>query len=137
MGLPFLYEVIAERMWRAMGWVCDGRSNAVIDTLKKRSIDGEARDRWHSLQTEMMERDPENHTRWKHKWGWHNRGNVWDKIATDWAGREDWTRERKVKSTLDDLYKFVTFVLDRVKLSTVHRKTKGLKKVEEKMPRDL
>ena len=33
--LPFLYELIAESMWRAMGWVCDERSNAVNDTLKK------------------------------------------------------------------------------------------------------
>ena len=40
---------------------------------------------WHSLKTEMMERDPENHTRWTHKWTWHNRGNVWDNIATDWG----------------------------------------------------
>ena len=35
MGLPFLYEIIAESMWRAMGWVCDQRPNAVIDSLKK------------------------------------------------------------------------------------------------------
>ena len=34
MGLPFLYEVIAESMWRAMGWVCDERPNAVINTLR-------------------------------------------------------------------------------------------------------
>ena len=30
----FVYEVIAESMWRPMGWVCDERANAVIDTLK-------------------------------------------------------------------------------------------------------
>ena len=28
MCLPFLYEVIAESMWRAMGWVCFERPNA-------------------------------------------------------------------------------------------------------------
>ena len=27
-------EVIAESMWRAMGWVCDQRPNADINTLK-------------------------------------------------------------------------------------------------------
>ena len=101
MGLPFLYERIAESMWRAMGWVCDEKSNAVINSLKKvyrwRST------RWgHSLQTEMMERDCQNHTRWKHRWEWHNRGNVSDKVATDWAGKEDWMRTRKMKSTLDE-----------------------------------
>ena len=40
----------------------------------------------------MMNRDPENHTS----------GNVWDKMATDWTGKEDWVREREVKSTLVD-----------------------------------
>ena len=32
-GLPLLSEVLADSMWRAMGWVCE-RSNAVINTLK-------------------------------------------------------------------------------------------------------
>ena len=35
MGLPFLHEVTAECIWRAMGWACDERSNAVLDTPKK------------------------------------------------------------------------------------------------------
>ena len=34
MGSHFLYEIIAECMWRAVGWVCDQRPNAVIDSLK-------------------------------------------------------------------------------------------------------
>ena len=33
-GLTFLYEVIAESMWRAMGWSCDEKPNAVINTSK-------------------------------------------------------------------------------------------------------
>ena len=38
-------------------------------------------------------------------------------------------RESKVKSTHADMYKFVTFALDRVKLFTVHRKkAKGLER---------
>ena len=81
---------------------------------------------WHSLQTRMMKRDPENHTRWKHKWRWHNRGNVWDKMATKWAGEENWMRARKRKRTLlEEKYKFVTFVLGRMKLSIEHRKKKS------------
>ena len=48
MGLPFLYEVIAESMWRAMGWACDERSNVAINTPKKRFTDGEARDCTHT-----------------------------------------------------------------------------------------
>ena len=35
MGLPFLYQIIAESMWRAMGWVCDQRPTAVIESLKQ------------------------------------------------------------------------------------------------------
>ena len=86
-----------------------------------------------------MDRDPENHTRWKHEGRWHNRWDVWDKIVTDWAGEEEWMREGKVKSTLADLYKFVTFALDRVKLSTAQKKkSNGIgKKEKEKIPRDL
>ena len=54
-GLALLYERIAERMWRSMGWACDEKSNAVINCLKK-SFGGRST-RWrHSLQTEMMER---------------------------------------------------------------------------------
>ena len=44
-----------------------------------------------------MERDYENHARWKHKWEWHNRENVWDRIATEWAGKEDFDEGTKMK----------------------------------------
>ena len=36
------------------------------------------------------------HTQWKRKWGWHNRGCVWDKVATEWAGdawKKCWTAD--------------------------------------------
>ena len=35
MTLPLLFEVIAEGMRRAMGWVCVERPNAVSNTLKQ------------------------------------------------------------------------------------------------------
>ena len=124
MRLPFLYEEIAESMWRAMGWECDERTNAVIDSFysvfRRRSTRW-----WQSTQTKMMKDDPCNHTKRKHKWRWHNRGNVWDKIATDWAGKEDWMSPRKKRYALADETQFVTFALDSVKLSTVQRKAKG------------
>ena len=98
MGLLCLYEVIAGSMWRAMGWVCDERPNAVINTLRNvhrwRSTSW-----WQSLQAKKLKEYPCNHAWWKHKWGWHNRGNVWDKITTDWAGKEDWMSERKKRCT--------------------------------------
>ena len=34
MGLPFLYDVIAESTWRAMRWACHERSNAAIGSPK-------------------------------------------------------------------------------------------------------
>ena len=32
MGLPFLFERIAESMWRALEWVCYEKSNTVINS---------------------------------------------------------------------------------------------------------
>ena len=83
----------------------------------------------------MMKRDPESQTRWKHKWSWHNRGHVWDKIATEWAGKEDWMSERKKKGALADKNKFATFALNIVKLSTAHRKEKGERPKETRLKR--
>ena len=88
---------------------------------------------WHCLQTRMMEEDPENRTRWQHKWGWHNRGNTWDKIATVWVWQRKlrWKQEeRQVRWRIST--KFVTFILSRMKFSTVHRKGKS-KDIEKKM----
>ena len=56
MKLPLLCEKFADSKWRAMGWVCDEKTNAVIFSLKMykwRST------RWRqSLQTRMMKEDP-------------------------------------------------------------------------------
>ena len=68
-----------------------------------------------------------------------NRGNVWDKIATDWAGKEDWMSERKNKVHLQIIPNSSHFTFDSVKLSTVHRKEKGAgkeNKINEKTPRE-
>ena len=80
MDLPFLCGKIAESMWRAMGGVFNETSNGVIYSLKKGKRWRSTR-WWHCLQTKTKE-DPENRTRWMHKWRWHKRGNVWDKM--DW-----------------------------------------------------
>ena len=95
---------------------------------------------WHNLQTRMMEEDPDNRTRWKHKWRWHKRGNVWDKIATRWAGKENWIVGRKKKRRQRRSTKFVAFVLSKKKLPTENRKSKSKdteKKIKDKTPRDL
>ena len=89
MGLPFLCEAITVSMWRAVGWVCDDRPNAVVDTLKQVFRWSSTKLR-QSTQASGMKEDPNNHTRWKHKCDCHNRGCVWYKVATDWAGKEDW-----------------------------------------------
>ena len=78
----------------------------------------------------MMKEDAENRTRWKHKWEWHNRGNVWDKMATCWAGKKDWMIARKEQNSPEDNYNFITYILNKMKLPTEHRKTE--KKDEEK-----
>ena len=74
-----------------------------------------------------MKADPMKHTRWQHKWTWHNRGNVWDKIGTDWAGDDDWINRRKNKTSVVDKTEFVTLALNHMNLSTVHRKRQEMR----------
>ena len=118
----------------------DEKSNAVINSLKE-SLQVEKYEMGALfLRTRMMERDPGNHTRWKHKWRWHNRGNVWDQISTEWAGEEDLMRARKRKSTLEEKYQSATFVLGSMKLSmsTERKRDEGIgKKIKHKIPRNL
>ena len=78
--LLFLYEKIAESMWRAMEWACNEKENLVMDSLKK-VYQWRSTRWWYAVHERMMKEDPENHTSWKHKWCWHNRGNVWDMMA--------------------------------------------------------
>ena len=66
MKLPILSEMIAESMWRAMGWTCDSRQNAVLTTLKHVcawwSTTG-----WQNAKAKNITVDTSNHTRWNHK----------------------------------------------------------------------
>ena len=72
---------------------------------------------WQSTQAKGTKDDPCNHTRWKQRWAWHNRGCVWDKIATDWACKTDWMSERKKFFSLTDTTIIATFTLECVKVS--------------------
>ena len=74
------------------------------------------------------------------KGSWHNRGNVWANMATCWAGAKDWMIKRKEHASPSDKYKFITCILNKMKLPTEHRKTKKKgkdKKFKKKTPRDL
>ena len=53
------------------------------------------------------------------------RGCVWDKVATEWAGNEDWICNRMRCHGLEDKKRFVTFAEKRVNLSTIHRTRTG------------
>ena len=121
-----------------MGCVCDGKINIVTNSLKQ-MYKWRSTTWWHSLQTRMMEEDPGYRTRWKHKWRWHNKGNEY-KIATRWATKENWMEARKKKNTMEAEYKFVTFVLNKMKLPTEHRKceNKNMEEdIKDKTPRYL
>ena len=124
MGPPFLHEKIAEGVWRAMGWVCDEQTECgdqlLIEVYKWRSTRW-----WHSLQTELMELVQENTQDGSTIGCGTIVGTTGDKIATEWASEEDWMRARKRKSTLEEKYYFVSFVLDRMKLSIEHGKQKS------------
>ena len=63
MGVPSLYEVIAKIIWRAMGWVCDERPTAVIDTTKN-VFRWESTKWWQPTQASGTKEDPCNHTKW-------------------------------------------------------------------------
>ena len=54
--------------------------------------------------------DPNNRTRWKHKWWLHNR------VSSEWVGDEDWIATIRM-----DMRDFVTFTLMNLKHSVVHR----------------
>ena len=110
MKLPFLSEMIAGNMWSAMGWTCDSNPNAV---------DVEVR-RWPNTKARNMTVDPTNHTRWKHKWWWHNRGCVWDKIASERAGQEEWSNKRRRCQNSVDKRACVTFAMMSEQHSVAH-----------------
>ena len=44
-------------------------------------------------------------------WGWHNRGCVWDKVATCWAGKEECASKRRKCQTIEDKRDFIAFAL--------------------------
>ena len=67
-----------------------------------------------------MKTDSDNLTRWKHLWSWHIRGCVWDKVASEWASKEEWSSKRKKCLTAEDRRDFITVALHSVKHSTVH-----------------
>ena len=84
------------------------RKNEYGDFFPEENVQWRSTRWWQSLNTRMMKEDPMNRTRWKHKYGWHNRRNMWDKMATCWAGEEDWTIARKKQNSPEEKYKFTS-----------------------------
>ena len=70
-GLPFLNGLIAENLWRAMGWTSGEGTNPVFLSLKK-VLKWRSPTWWYNTHAKGIREDPRNHTMWKHKWGWHN-----------------------------------------------------------------
>ena len=68
-------------MWRAVGWACDPKPHA-CNTTQKMHKNGEARIGGKLHKQLKCKMTPYNHTRWKHRWCWHNRGCVWDKMLS-------------------------------------------------------
>ena len=61
----------------------------------------------------------------------HNRGNAWDKMATCRAGKKDWMIARREQNSPENMFRFITYILNKMKLPSEHRKTEN--KDEEKM----
>ena len=85
MGLPLLTENIASKIWTAMTWaVYDGD---VPILLALRSIlEWRTTAWWRNRASWGMAWDSSNVQRWKHKFGFHNRGVQWDTPMASWAG---------------------------------------------------
>ena len=84
-------EIIAGR---TVSWTCDTKPEygiVVVQTHLCMEEYGVVEKDKKTLN--MMILDPNNHTRWKHKLEWHNRGCVWDKVASEWAVAEDWSEK--------------------------------------------
>ena len=67
-----LFKVIAESLWM----VFDQKPNAVQSSAKW----------WQSTWAVAIPKRPRQPHKMKHMWSWHNRGCVWDKVATEWVG---------------------------------------------------
>ena len=94
------YFFFVKQLLKAYGELCDVIRGLMQSSFPwSRLSGGEVLNGGMPHHTEGMRGDPTNQTRWKHKWKWHNRGNVWDKIATGWAGEDDWISNRKNKTS--------------------------------------
>ena len=78
MGLVSFADLCADKLWKTMSWV--GYEGDVPILLKAIRVALEWRTTawWRTRSTRGMSEDPNNVTGWKHKWGFHNRGVLWD-----------------------------------------------------------
>ena len=60
-------------------------------------------------------------------------------MATCWAGEKDWMIKREEQTSPNDKYKFITYILNKMKFPTEHRKTEKIcrKRFKKKTQRDL
>ena len=72
----------------------DSKPTAVLTALKYVRV-WRSTAWWQHTKTRHLTADPNNRTIWKQKWRWHNRGCVWTKIASEWAGNDEWSIKRK------------------------------------------
>ena len=103
--------------------------HAVLTTLKY-GVAWRSTAWWQNTKTMNMKVDPKNHTIWKHKWSSHNRGCVWDKIASEWSGKEERCNKRKRCQKAEDKRGFVTFAMLCVKHQVAHRRCKTQQREE-------
>ena len=60
--------------------------------------------------------------------------------TTFWAGEKDWMKRRKEQTSPRDKCKFITYILNKMKFSTEHKKAEkkdGEKRLKKKTTRDL
>ena len=77
MDLPLLNEKIVDKIWTTMNWAIHDGDVPIMKVL--RSILGRRTTTWwRNRSARGMATDPTNITRWKYKFGFHNRGIQWN-----------------------------------------------------------
>ena len=92
---PFLSQMMAVSMWKERDGYAVKDLTQFWKTLKQVFWWNNTCS-WKSTKALNTMVDFNTHSGWKQKWIWHNRGGVWDKLASKWARAEEWT-ERKDK----------------------------------------
>ena len=90
MGLQLLTKKIVDNIWMTTNWAIYDGDVPILKALRS-VLEWGTTTWWRNRSAWAMATDPTNVARWKHKFGFHNRGTQWDTPMSKWAGEgNDW-----------------------------------------------